>query len=91
MTASFHKEVWGHKNSSTLPLFIGVHVPIQESERSCICVLDVSSQESERSCICVLWVSSQESERSCICVLGVSILPLFVILLLDFGTVSFYS
>jgi hypothetical protein len=76
MTASFHKEGWGHKNSSTLPLFIGVHVPIQESERSCICVL---------------WVSSQENERSCICVLGVSILPLFVILLLDFGTVSFYS
>ena len=28
------------------------------------------SQESERSCICVLWVSSQESERSCICMLG---------------------
>ena len=53
----------------------------QESERSCICVLGVSSQEtechracSERPCICVLGVTSHESERPCICVclLGVS-------------------
>ena len=32
-------------------------------------------------------VSSQESEQSCICVLGVSIWPLSMIFLLDFGTV----
>ena len=42
-------------------------VPIQESERSCICVLGV--QESDRSCICVLRV--QESDRSGIYMLGV--------------------
>ena len=63
-------------------------VSSQENEHSCICVLGVSSQESERSCICVLEVSSQESERSCICVLEVSILPLSIIFLLDFRTVS---
>ena len=63
-------------------------VSSQESERSYICVLGVSSQENERSCICVLGVSSQESERSCICVLEVSILPLSIIFLLDFRTVS---
>ena len=33
-------------------------------------------------------VPSQESERSCFCVLGVSMLPLSMVLLLDFGTVS---
>ena len=31
-------------------------------------------------------VPSQESKRSCICMLGVSILPLSMIFLLDFGT-----
>ena len=46
-------------------------VPRQESEQSCICVLEVPSQESERLCICVLEVPSQESERLCICVLEV--------------------
>jgi hypothetical protein len=69
------------------PLYIEVPVTSQESERSCICVLGVPSQESERSCICVLGVPSQESERSCICVLGVSILPLSMILIFDFGIV----
>jgi hypothetical protein len=44
-----------------------------------ICVLGL--------CICVLGVRSQESAWTCICVLGVPILPLLVILLLDFGTV----
>ena len=33
-------------------------------------------------------VQSQERQRSCICVLGVSILLLFTIFLLNFGTVS---
>jgi len=32
-------------------------------------------------------VPSQESELSCICVVGVSLLPLSMIYLLDFGTV----
>ena len=59
--------------STKIQLFlIEVHVPSQESEQSCICVLGVSSQGSEQSCICVLEVSSQGSEQSCICVLGVS-------------------
>ena len=31
-----------HKTSLTPPLFIEVPVPSQESERSCICVLEVS-------------------------------------------------
>jgi len=35
-------EFWSHKTSLTLPLFIEVPVPSQESERSCICVLGVS-------------------------------------------------
>ena len=35
-------DVWDHKISLTLPLFIEVPVPIQENERSCICVLGVS-------------------------------------------------
>lgn len=36
---SLKGEVWGHKNSLTSQLFIGVSVPSQVSERSCICVL----------------------------------------------------
>ena len=36
------REVWAHKISLTPPLFIEVHAPSQESERSCICVLWVS-------------------------------------------------
>jgi hypothetical protein len=32
-------------------------------------------------------VPSQESEQSCICMLGVSILPLSMILIFDFGIV----
>jgi hypothetical protein len=39
---SLKKEVWVHKTSLTLPLFMEVPVPIQEHERSCICVLGVS-------------------------------------------------
>ena len=42
---------------------------IEESRRSCICVLGVI-EESRRSCICVLRVI-EESRRSCICVLRV--------------------
>ena len=61
MTESFHKEDFffkgGFKTSQTPPLFIGVPVP------------------------------SQESDRSCICVLRMSIFPLSVSFLLDFGTV----
>ena len=34
-------EVWVHKTSLTPPLFIEVPVPIQESERSCICVRSI--------------------------------------------------
>lgn len=33
------REVWAHKTSLTLQLFIEVFVPIQQCERSCICVL----------------------------------------------------
>ena len=51
-------EVWAHKTSLTLPLFIDVPVQNQESERSCI-----------------LYVK------------GVSILPLSIILIFDFGIV----
>ena len=53
-------------------MYLGVRGITQESERSCIWVIGVSSQESERSCIWVSGVSSQESERSCIWVSGVS-------------------
>ena len=35
-------QIWLHKTSLTLPLFIEVSVPSQESEWSCICVLGVS-------------------------------------------------
>jgi hypothetical protein len=44
----------------------GINVPSQESEGSCVCVLDVM-------CLCVrgINVPSQESEWSCICVLDV--------------------
>jgi hypothetical protein len=43
-------------------LCVGVYVPSQDSEMSCICVLRVSSQDSEMSCICVLAVPSQDSD-----------------------------
>jgi hypothetical protein len=33
---------------------LGVSVPSQDSEMSCICVLGVPSQDSEMACICVL-------------------------------------
>ena len=49
--------------------------------------MPVPNQESEQSCTCVLGVPNQESEQSCTCVLGVSILPLSMIFLLDFGNV----
>ena len=39
---SLKREVWACKTSLTLPLFIKVPVPSQESEGSCICVLGVS-------------------------------------------------
>ena len=39
---SLRGDVWDHKISLTPPLFIEVPVPIQEHERSCICVLGVS-------------------------------------------------
>jgi hypothetical protein len=35
-------EVWAHKTSLALPLFIDVPVPSKKSERSCICELGVS-------------------------------------------------
>ena len=69
---SLRGDVWVRKTSLNQTHFIEVPAPIQESEWSCICVLEVSSQESERSCICVLEVSSQESERSCTYMLRVS-------------------
>jgi len=37
------KEIWASKPSCTLPLFLEVLVPSEESERSCICVLEVST------------------------------------------------
>jgi hypothetical protein len=39
---SLRQEVWAHKTSLTLPLFIEVPVLIQEPEQSCNCVLRVS-------------------------------------------------
>jgi hypothetical protein len=39
---SLKGELWAHKTSLTLPLFIEVPVPGQESERLVLCVLDVS-------------------------------------------------
>jgi len=37
----FKWEMWAHRYSLTLALLILVHVPCQESGRSCICVLGV--------------------------------------------------
>jgi len=34
--------VWAHQSNLTPPLFIEVSVPKQESEQSCICILEVS-------------------------------------------------
>ena len=34
-------EVWAHRTSLTLPLFIEVLAPSQEIERSCLCVVGV--------------------------------------------------
>jgi hypothetical protein len=34
-------KVWANTTDSTPPLFIKVPVPSQESDRSCICVLDL--------------------------------------------------
>ena len=39
---SLRGEVWIHKTSLMRPLVIEVHVLSQKSERSCICVLEVS-------------------------------------------------
>jgi hypothetical protein len=39
---SLRGEVWARKTSLTLPLFIELPVPSQESAQSCICVLRVS-------------------------------------------------
>ena len=57
-------------------MYLYVRSTSQESEWSCICMLESTSQESEWSCICMLGVHSlpvpsQESEWSCICMLGV--------------------
>ena len=38
---SLREEVWAHKTSLTLPLFIQVPVISKESKQSCICVLEV--------------------------------------------------
>ena len=35
------KKIWVHKTSLIMPLFIGVSVPSQESERSCLSVRDI--------------------------------------------------
>ena len=69
---SLKVDIWADKTSHFLlkcmhqARKVSGHVPSQESERSCIYVLEVPSQESEWSCIYVLEVPSQESERSCI-------------------------
>ena len=39
---SLRREVWAYKTSLTPPLFIEVPVPSQESERSCVCVLELA-------------------------------------------------
>jgi hypothetical protein len=39
---TLRREVWAHNSSLTLSLFTEVFVPSQESEKSCICVLEVS-------------------------------------------------
>jgi len=78
-------EVWVHKTTLTLQLFIEVPAESDESGRWCMCVLGVS-HESGRWCMCVLGVS-HESGRSCMCVLGVSISPHSMIISFDFRTV----
>jgi hypothetical protein len=48
--------VWDHIAGLTPPPFIEIHVPRQESERSCICVLDVPIFFSfyDFDCICLI-------------------------------------
>jgi len=70
--ASLGCNIWVHKVSLTLPLFIDVHVPSQKNERSYMCVLG--------SYMCVL--------GSYMCVLGLLPLPLSTIFLLGFGNCS---
>ena len=92
---------WVNKSSMTPPFVTEVPVPSRKSVRSCICVLEVMYLcvrghvfVCQRSYICVLEVMYLcvrghifVCQRSCICVLGVSIWPLSVIFLFDFGTV----
>ena len=48
---------------------LGVSLPSQESEQSCIYVLGVSlpSQESEQSCVCVVLPSQEVSSHVFMC------------------------
>ena len=39
---SLRVKIWAHKTSAFPGLFIDMHVPTQECERSCICILGVS-------------------------------------------------
>ena len=41
-TISIREKVCSHTRSLITPLFIEMPVPIQESERSCICMLELS-------------------------------------------------
>jgi len=62
----------GGNDSVSLSNFIDLSL---ESERSCICVLEVIILS-----LFLLFIDlSQESERSCICVLEVMILSLFLL------------
>ena len=63
-----------HKTSIMPPLLIETAVPIQESERSCICVLGVSIRKVSGH-VFVCW---GESERSCIYVLERAVMYLCV-------------
>ena len=52
-------------------MYLSVRGICQESELSCICVLEVSVRKVSCHVLCVRGIS-QESELSCICVLEVS-------------------
>ena len=56
---------------------LGVSLPSQESEQSCVCVRGIVTKPGVSSHVYVLGVSlpSQESEQSCVCVRGIVTKP----------------
>ena len=41
---------------------LGVSLPSQESEQSCVCVRGIVTQESEQSCVCVRGIVTKPGE-----------------------------